>query len=324
MAKRGSADYKKSAGPVGSIASTKLAFLFLRTGVIFLLRKNPPVSRSDLSRQGGTPSKSDLRELLKNRKARFFALGNTPATRLTRSLIIMLKNILITGLPKTGKSTLLENLVSGLPRKVGFITREVVNDKGRIGFEIQTHPGNKTMLTSVNFLTPFKVSRYCVDIGNLESIIPEISAFANEDILYLDEIDQMELFSEKFKELVITYLNSPNTCVATVSKIYDDDFMRSIKRRNDVLLVEITEGNRDSEKNFLQQLLRKIEKAKKYILEPERFGGSGFTIDLKSEHGFRILKRVGKRWICSCDFFTSHKICSHSIATEELFPESRG
>ncbi len=234
----------------------------------------------------------------------------------------MQKNILITGKPKSGKSTLLRNLVSNIPDKVGFITNEIRNESGRVGFEIETNLGHKTILAHIDFKTPHKVSKYFVDVEKLDSIIPEVSRFGKDDLLYLDEIGQMELFSEAFKKLVLTFLNSENTCLATISAVYEDNFTQTIKKRKDIILVEISAEDREEKEMFMRQLLKKVEKARKYISEPQRFTLRNSEVTLRSEHGTRKLVKRGRAWECSCEFFNQYGICSHIIATEELVVKS--
>ncbi len=181
----------------------------------------------------------------------------------------MQKNILITGKPKSGKSTLLRKLVIDIPNKVGFVTNEILGEQGRVGFEIETYAGHKTVLSHVDFETMQKVSKYGVDVKSFDSLLPEVFDFKSDDILYLDEIGQMQLFSEQFKELVLRYLDSENMCLATLSYVYESDFTESIKKRDDIILVEISAEDRQEKEEFVSQLLKKIEKAKRYISEPE-------------------------------------------------------
>jgi len=229
----------------------------------------------------------------------------------------MRKNILITGMPRSGKSTLLKKIIQQFDNKVGFVTNEVRKDGERIGFEIETNAGEKSMLANVDFKTNFKVSRYFVDIENLDLMISKVENFEKNDFLFLDEIGQMELFSEKFKVLVEKYLDSTNICIATLSKIYSDEFIEDIKRRNDIFLIEITEENRDEKEKYLETLLRKIAKAKRYVSEPDRFSINQHEVCIRTDHGTRILTEQKEGWICSCEFFKENKVCSHVIALEE-------
>ena len=229
----------------------------------------------------------------------------------------MRKNILITGMPRSGKSTLLKKLIANFDKKVGFITNEVRKDGERIGFELENHKGEKSMLANVDFKTNFKVSRYYVDIKNLDEIIPSVHNFNEHDFLFLDEIGQMELFSEKFKELVKKYLNSLNTCIATLSKVYSDEFTEIIKKRDDIFLIEINEENREEKEKHLETLLRKIAKAKRYVSEPNRFTLNQDDVSIRTDHGIRILTKQKEGWICNCEFFQQNKVCSHILALEE-------
>lgn len=230
----------------------------------------------------------------------------------------MQKNILITGKPKSGKSTLLKGLITDIPNKTGFVTNEILGESGRVGFEIETRTGRRTMLARVDSETPYKVSKYFVNVSNLDAALSEISDFDDNDLLYLDEIGQMQLFSDTFKRLALHYLDSENTCVATLSYVFEDDFTRSIRERDDVILIEISTENHEEREKFITQLLQKIAKARKYISEPDRFTKADSRIELQSAHGTRILTLTNGGWNCTCDFFKQYGICSHAIATSEL------
>jgi len=167
----------------------------------------------------------------------------------------MKKNVLITGMPKSGKSTLLRKLIADVPDKVGFVTNEMLGEQGRVGFEIETHGGHKATLAHVDLETGAKVSKYFVEIDNLESLIPEVSSYESGDILYLDEIGEMQLFSKKFEELVLQYLDSSNTCLATISSVYENEFARAIKTREDVNLIELTPENREEIERVLRGIM---------------------------------------------------------------------
>ena len=153
--------------------------------------------------------------------------------------------ILLTGIPKSGKTTLLHKLINDTRAKIGFITVEVKENDERIGFKIVTSTGDEAILASTKINTPIRVSRYFVNIENLERVLPKIETFNKDDVLYIDEIGEMELYSDKFKGLVRKYLDSTNTFIATVSKIYDDDLIRQIKNEEDIEIIEINPGNRE-------------------------------------------------------------------------------
>lgn len=147
-------------------------------------------------------------------------------------------------MPRSGKTALLKKIISNYKNKVGFVTNELRENGERTGFEIQTYANRKIILASTDFLSDYKVSKYFVNVKNLDLILNDVQSFKKNDLLYLDEIGQMELFSEKFKQTVLYYLNSENTCILTISKIFSNPFIEEIKKRNDVVLIEITEENR--------------------------------------------------------------------------------
>ena len=55
--------------------------------------------------------------------------------------------------------------------------------------------------------------------------------------------------------MALTYFDSPNRCIATLSKVCSDDFIERIKKRDDVLLIGISEENRDLVKESILDLL---------------------------------------------------------------------
>jgi len=229
----------------------------------------------------------------------------------------MKTNIVLTGVPKSGKSTLLNKLIIEYQDRVGLVTNEIRNQAERTGFEVETSKGSSAVIASIDFLTNFQVSKYFVDIEHLDAVLPGIAKFNPDDLLYLDEIGQMQLPSEKFRQTALDYLNSANICVATLSKVFENDFTKSIRQRSDVILIEVNPKNRSSTEDYARALIRKILKAKRYVSEPERFDIIGDTATITTDHGLRHLKDIRKAPICECDFFAEHGICSHVIALEE-------
>ncbi len=155
------------------------------------------------------------------------------------------KNILITGAPGSGKTTLLEKLILHIPNKRGFITREIRDSGRRTGFEIVTSDGTQRLLAGIDIDSPYRVSKYRVDVAGFESVIDRFFEFTGEDVLYIDEIGKMELFSERFKELVTKYLDAENLFIATIAMKSGHKFIGDVKQRNDVLLYHIDRNNRD-------------------------------------------------------------------------------
>ena len=68
-------------------------------------------------------------------------------------------------------------------------------------------------------------------------------------------------------------------------------------------------------------LIGKIEKAKRYAQEPERITFSGLSVKFRGENNeYRVEYQDGK-WRCSCGFFSSWGVCSHTMALEKILGE---
>ena len=65
-------------------------------------------------------------------------------------------------------------------------------------------------------------------------------------------------------------------------------------------------------------LIGKIEKAKRYAQEPDRVTFSGLSVKFRGEHSdYDTDYREGK-WHCSCHFFATWGICSHTMAMQRI------
>lgn len=61
-------------------------------------------------------------------------------------------------------------------------------------------------------------------------------------------------------------------------------------------------------------LIGKIEKAKRYAQEPERVKFNQFEVTFHGENDEHVVSYTNGQWHCSCDFFTSWNVCSHTMA----------
>ena len=169
-----------------------------------------------------------------------------------------MNNILITGFPRVGKTTLIVSLIEEMKKKVvGFVTEEIRENNRRTGFEIKTFSGQKMLLASKkNTTSRHRVSSYGVYLENLDLIIEGLSKellATDIELVIIDEIGKMELFSSKFKRFVINCLEMKK--VLGTIMLRDNDFTRQIKNRSDTSLFEITLSNRDEMKNKIKERL---------------------------------------------------------------------
>jgi len=69
-------------------------------------------------------------------------------------------------------------------------------------------------------------------------------ALRDDDLIIIDEIGKMEIFSDKFKEKVLDCLHSEKFVLAAIG-IGGDKYISRIKERDDVLVFKINRENRD-------------------------------------------------------------------------------
>src|SRR6266404_765058 len=81
-------------------------------------------------------------------------------------------NLLITGPPGIGKTTVLERVIACLPpaAATGFLTRPLRARGVRQGFVIETLDGRSALLASVRFDAGPRVGRYRVRIAALDAV----------------------------------------------------------------------------------------------------------------------------------------------------------
>jgi len=65
-------------------------------------------------------------------------------------------------------------------------------------------------------------------------------------------------------------------------------------------------------------MIGKIQKAKRYAEEPERIQIQQLAVTFRGEHNTYNLSFDHGTWHCTCSFFSSRGICSHSMALERI------
>jgi nucleoside-triphosphatase len=266
--------------------------------------------------------------------------------------------LLLTGLPKSGKSTMLVNAITDVVPKQGFTSPEVKENGERIGFDLRNEQGDTAPLSRIKSVTDYPVGRYYVDLKSLENFIDPLFVYDSEQLLFIDEIGQMQLYSERFKDLVEDYLQAPNDFIGTVSQVYNHAFIRDLKKRNDILLCTVKPESRTQlsiaihealNSRGLLNLLPQVQQYKVLSLARNYLANDQYTSlkklfknavlyvatkkIAKSDDGFIVtgmtnehhVRHSDDKYICDCDFFNGHgqfindaDECSHIQSIEIL------
>lgn len=148
-------------------------------------------------------------------------------------LLSIAMKIFISGMPGCGKTSLILELIKELKARnkkvAGIITPEFRRNKSREGFLIKDLVSNKEeVLASIKQKTGPIVSKYKVNIKGIETIVKaaEIN-FEKADIIIIDEIGKMELFSEAFKRMLSKLLASDKTIIASVHRSHAEEYKKS-------------------------------------------------------------------------------------------------
>ena len=161
---------------------------------------------------------------------------------------------LLTGPPGSGKTSLIKQAVATMKgRAGGFYTEEIRSRGVRQGFRLVTLDGDSDVLAHVDIHSPHRVSRYGVDIMSLEQVGVTALQWAAEhsDLVIVDEIGKMELFSASFRETVVHIIGSGKKVLGTIM-LAANPWADALKRQEPVNLIKVTRVNHD-------QVLREIQ-----------------------------------------------------------------
>lgn len=166
----------------------------------------------------------------------------------------MNQKIIITGPPKSGKSTLISRLISYYSQKdikiEGFITPEVIDKNKRIGFDaIDINSKNKVPLARIgDYKTRYTLGRYHVFIKEFEHFIVKLERIEEQDInlIIIDEIGKMELLSRKFQKLIRKLFNLKVPLIATIGQRLQHPLKQYILMIPNIEVINLNHRNQEA------------------------------------------------------------------------------
>ncbi len=170
------------------------------------------------------------------------------------------KNILLTGRPGIGKTTVISHLYHRLAqfKIAGFYTQEIRRAGQREGFLITSFDGLEKTLAHMNYVSVHKVGKYGVNLSALSEVITHLqSEIQKPDLWMIDEIGKMESLSPEFRSFLEHCLQNSRPVVATIS-ISAGGWIERIRQRMDITLLTMNEKNRNELPETIAAMLQKI------------------------------------------------------------------
>ena len=176
--------------------------------------------------------------------------------------------VFLTGRPGVGKTTVLLRAIELLKaegaRVGGMISREVREGGVRVGFEIvDLAGGRRGWLAHVRQKKGPRLGKYRVNMEDLDGIGVEaiLRAIEEADIVVIDEVGPMELFSERFVKAVELALESGKPVLGTIHQRARGPLLDRIRRSPLVKVITVNLSNRDELPRIIARELRPFLKA---------------------------------------------------------------
>jgi nucleoside-triphosphatase THEP1 len=153
---------------------------------------------------------------------------------------------LVTGEPGIGKTTLIRQVISTMRlRAAGFYTEDLRTGGVREGFRIVTLDGDMALLASAGRTGTVTVSKYGVDLQELERVGVAALRRATERgyVLVVDEIGKMQLLSREFRQTIVEAVRAGHPILGTIMP-GRNPYARRIREHPQVELLVLTEENR--------------------------------------------------------------------------------
>ncbi len=164
--------------------------------------------------------------------------------------------VFLTGLPKSGKSTVILKTIELLKNKGlkvgGFVTPEIIENGKRIGFYVKDIFSNEMeIFASIDFKIGPKIGKYGVDVRAFEKIALKAMDFAaqNCDLIIVDEIGKMEFLSKEFEKEIYKLILIEKPLIATLHR----NFVKKFKDFG-----EIIEVNKENRRYLPEKLSKKV------------------------------------------------------------------
>lgn len=175
------------------------------------------------------------------------------------------KNWFLTGSPGVGKTTVLHELVNKLKSgnflPGGILSPEIREHEKRLGFTIKDlMTGREETMAHKEADSTMLVGSYKVLAQQVDAVCGEAFpyAFQHADVIVVDEVGPMELFSQGFKHFLKQTIQQKQPLVAVIHPKANKGFVRTLLRSTNSTFYKVTPENRETLPGLLFEQLTKV------------------------------------------------------------------
>ena len=159
----------------------------------------------------------------------------------------MANNVLITGAPGIGKTSLISRLYRDLTPLVikGFYKKAIHEYQILKGYRLATFDFQELVLAHIHIVGPDRFEDFGLNLDGFEKlIINQLSPDPNVELFLVDEIGVMECTSLQFRQIILKVINSDIPLIATLASLNVLDILK-IRNRKDISILNMTHKNRE-------------------------------------------------------------------------------
>jgi len=251
-------------------------------------------------------------------------------------------NILLTGEPRAGKTSLLQSWLEKQQNVHGFLTVEIRRENKRMGFECIASSGIRAHFADVEIESSVRIDRYSIDVPQLARFFTNVQKIPKSaELLYLDEVGQMQLLTPEFMKIANQWLDDPRPLAGTITAIFEHPFIQQVHTRHDTLVCPITDTSKDqlpgildalktyvtyehsldeAVKLTIQQMAKQYAAAQQYVYLKKLLTSAATYIaknrikpishnawGIAGHHAEHIVKSDHTKLTCDCDLFCGRK-----------------